>query len=80
MFLSSEADLYFSSVVIFISVPSEMGMSASPVVLPVRISGPFFAFFSISRASSGTEKTVLYQGQWPRADQESYAQLLLHCQ
>ncbi len=41
MFLSSLAVAYFSSVVMFISVPAEIGMSASLVVLPVRISGPF---------------------------------------
>ena len=41
MFFSSQAVAYFSSVVILISWPSQMGMSASPTVLPVRISGPF---------------------------------------
>ena len=41
MFLSSEAVAYFSSVVMFSSVPALIGMSASPVVFPVRISGPF---------------------------------------
>lgn len=38
MFSVSHAVLYLSSVVIFISVPAEMGRSASPVVFPVRIS------------------------------------------
>ena len=45
MFLSSLAALYFSSVVMFISVPSDIGRSASPTVLPVRISGPFYCLF-----------------------------------
>jgi hypothetical protein len=40
IFLSSQQVAYFSSVVKFISVPAEIGISASPVVLPVRISGP----------------------------------------
>ena len=41
IFFSSQAVAYFSSVVMLISWPWEMGMSASPTVLPVRISGPF---------------------------------------
>jgi hypothetical protein len=42
MFLSVLAVLYLSSVVMFISWPASMGMSASPGVFPVRISGPFY--------------------------------------
>ena len=40
MFLSSDAVAYLSSVVMLISVPAEIGISASSVVLPVLISGP----------------------------------------
>lgn len=38
MFSVSHAVLYLSSVVMLISVPAEMGRSASPAVFPVRIS------------------------------------------
>ena len=41
MFLSSQSVAYLSSVVILISVPAEIGISASPLVFPVLISGPF---------------------------------------
>ena len=41
MFLLSLAVAYFSSVVMFNSSPALMGISASPGVFPVRISGPF---------------------------------------
>ena len=40
MFLSSHAVMYFSSVVMLISVPAAIGISISPAVLPVLISGP----------------------------------------
>ena len=64
MFSVSQDVAYLSSVVMFMTVPAEMGMSASPVVLPVRISGPLvsramatwrpFWTFSASRALSIT--------------------------
>jgi hypothetical protein len=41
MFLSSQAVAYFSSVVMLSSWPAWIGMSLSPTVFPVRISGPF---------------------------------------
>lgn len=41
MFLLSLDVAYFSSVVMFISSPALMGISSSPGVLPVLISGPF---------------------------------------
>ncbi len=37
----SHAVAYFSSVVKLMILPAEMGRSSSPLVLPVRISGPF---------------------------------------
>jgi hypothetical protein len=40
MFLSSQAVAYLSSVVMLMMAPALIGMSASPVVSPVRISGP----------------------------------------
>ena len=40
IFLASEAVAYLSSVVMFISVPADIGRSSSPGVLPVLISGP----------------------------------------
>lgn len=40
MFSVSHAVAYFSSVVMFMMVPAEIGRSASSLVLPVRISGP----------------------------------------
>ena len=42
IFLSSQAVAYLSSVVMLISAPCEMGISSSFLVLPVRISGPFY--------------------------------------
>jgi len=61
----SQEVAYLSSVVKFISVPAEIGISASPVVFPVRISGPLvsramatwrpFSTFSASRALSITD-------------------------
>jgi hypothetical protein len=40
MFLASQDLAYFSSVVMLISDPAEIGMSSSLVVFPVLISGP----------------------------------------
>src|SRR5687768_14131066 len=37
----SQAVLYFSSVVMLMTLPAEIGRSSSLAVLPVRISGPF---------------------------------------
>lgn len=42
MLCSSLAVAYLSSVVMLISAPALIGISASPVVFPVRISGPFY--------------------------------------
>ena len=41
MFLSSLLVAYFSSVVMLSSAPAWIGMSLSPTVRPLRISGPF---------------------------------------
>lgn len=40
MFSVSQAAAYCSSVVKFMTLPAEMGISSSFLVLPVRISGP----------------------------------------
>ena len=53
MFSSSLEVAYLSSVVMFISLPAEMGMSASPVVLPVRISGPFYTVSAVESCQRG---------------------------
>ena len=65
MLLISHEVAYCSSVVMFRMVPALRGMSASPVVLPVRISGPLvsramatwrpFWAFSAARALSMTD-------------------------
>lgn len=46
MFLLSLAVAYLSSVVMLSSVPALIGMSSSPGVFPVLISGPFFPVVS----------------------------------
>src|SRR5689334_21399111 len=71
MFLSSHAVAYFSSVVMFMTVPALMGISTSPAVLPVRISGPLVSramasglpgcVFSASRALSMTDWWYSYE-------------------
>ncbi len=65
MLLVSHEVAYFSSVVKFMIVPAVMGISTSPSVLPVRISGPLvsramaiwrpFWTLSASRALSMTD-------------------------
>lgn len=67
MFSVVQAVAYFSSVVMLMMWPAEIGKSASPTVLPVRISGPFvsramaigrpFWTLSASRALSMTLST-----------------------
>jgi len=65
MFWVSQLVAYFSSVVKFMMVPAARGRSSSPLVLPVRISGPLVSramatgrpetAFSAARALSMTD-------------------------
>ena len=68
MFLSSLAVAYWSSVVMFSSWPSLMGMSWSPVVFPVRISGPFYKAESVPVRSKRrkTKQTYGVEGNGER--------------
>lgn len=54
MFLSSEAAAYWSSVVMFNSVPGPIGISSPFRVSPVRISGPFYTLKVLSASVLGT--------------------------
>lgn len=83
MFLSSQAVEYLSSVVMLISAPSEMGMSSSSLVLPVRISGPFYSQVRLGTAD-GPEPIsrwggIPYRAQLPAVDRAPSVLLPSHC-
>lgn len=56
MFLLSLSLAYFSSVEMFISVPASIGMSSSPRVFPVLISGPFCKRSTSAMSQMGRRK------------------------
>ena len=73
MFLSSLLVAYFSSVVMLSSAPAWIGMSLSPTVRPLRISGPFCGYdlrsTKFPRLDRGLDKRdAPYLMRWPVDD------------